>query len=237
MKYLRHTARYLGVLLIAASLLNACGTSNGGAIPEEDLTPAQRSLRERDAAFQKTVWEGALLGAGLGAITGFIFGGKDKGKSVLIGATAGIAVGALTGAYIGSKQNEYADREEQLDAVIADVRQKNTEAEAVTESMKEVIAEDRRKLDLANQQFAQKEISESEYQGQLNLVRQDREVMAGSINSAEEQLETFREAQMAYEEDAVDAQTAQLKDEIDVLQTQISTMHDIVGDLSAAELG
>ena len=138
---------------------------------------------------------------------------------------------------MAKKQEEYADREEALDAMTADVQQKNLEAEELIESMREVVAEDNLKLVALNEQYEQKLISDADYRRELAVVKSDREQIDQAIENAEEQVVTFSEAKKIYEEQNPDVTTTQLAMEIDTLQNRISTMNAIVADLSAPELG
>ena len=237
-------SRGLALLVAAALSISACETSGSGEpvtnadtqVSEDELSPAQHRLRERKTAFEDTVWEGALIGAGVGALLGALFS-EDKTTGAILGGIGGAIAGSLAGKYIADKQSQYADREDQLDAMILDVRNKNGEAEALIESIEEVVAEDKRRLVLLNQQFAQKQISETDYQQQLAIVRSDREAMRDAIGSADEQLTTFRDAKEIYAEQNADVDTHELDQEIGVLQAHIATMHGFVAELSAPELG
>ncbi len=236
--------RRLAVALAALSLVAACaeggpgGLSLGGQpeITEADLTPAQIRMRERASAFNRTIWEGVAVGAAGGALAGALFS-DDRLQGALIGALIGGAVGGAAGAYVAKKQEEYADREEALDAMTADVQQKNLEAQDLIESMREVVAEDNLKLVALNEQYQQKLISDAEYRRELAVVKSDREQIDQAIDNAEEQFDTFSEAKEIYEEQNPDVTTTQLAMEIDTLQNRISTMNAIVADLSAPELG
>lgn len=244
MRGIGNLGRRLAVALAALSLVAACaegdlgGLSLGGQpeVTEEDLTPAQIRMRERASAFNKTIWEGVAAGAGAGALAGGLFS-DDWLKGAIIGATVGAIVGGAAGAYVAKKQEQYADREEVLDAMTADVQQKNLEAQNLIETMREVVAEDNLKLVALNEQYQQKLISDADYRRELAVVQSDRELIDQAIDKAGKQHDTFSEAKEIYEEQNPDVTTTQLAMEIDTLQDRITTMNAIVADLSAPELG
>jgi hypothetical protein len=213
----------------------ALGLFSGGSPAEEDLSPAQRRLRQQSAAFNKTIWQGALAGAALGGISTWLAGG-DK-KDIAVGTAVGGVAGALAGAYIAQKQKEFAAKEDILDSMIVDAQTKNQEAQQLIIAMQEVIEEDKRKIATLKTKRSQQAITEKELQQELAAVKDDRRVMQQSISEAEEQLEVFQGAKVEYEKQYPDSNTAQLNGEIQTLQERINTMSDIAGDLGDEVLG
>jgi len=105
-------------LVVAALLMGGCVSTGDGASdhlsgaaswvrgvtggapaeaePASPLTPAEQRMRDQSRAFQKTVWEGVLIGASAGAIWGLVKGddARDVMKKALIGGAAGGLAGA-----------------------------------------------------------------------------------------------------------------------------------------------
>lgn len=231
----QNTGRFIILFGVLTALLAGCAQLPGSDVPEDQLTPAQQRLRERSAAFNKTIWQGAATGAVAGALFGLVTGNDQK--DILKGALIGGAAGALAGSYIASKQRQYANREDQLNSMIADVQQKNREAVVLIASMEEVIAEDRRRIASLRQQQRRGEISEARLQQALKSARADRAKIAEATENAQEQLGVFQESREVYSKTNPDVDTRGLDQEIENFQARINTMNDIVADLSAAELG
>jgi len=103
------------------------GGASTTATPDSSLTPEEQRLRKQSQAFQRTVWEGVLIGASAGALLG-VFQGKDT-EGILKRALIGGAVGGLAGAYIANKQKQYSNTEDQLDSMISDVQKSNKETD------------------------------------------------------------------------------------------------------------
>ena len=110
----------------------AAGYSAGGAY---QLTESEMRLREQNDNYTTTVLQGAAVGAAIGALIGILQG--DDTKGVAIKAAAGAAVGGLAGAYVAEKQKQYADEEDQLDAIIADIRQTNEDTRQLIASARD----------------------------------------------------------------------------------------------------
>ncbi|MEE8270959.1 MAG: glycine zipper domain-containing protein [Alphaproteobacteria bacterium] len=237
----RPLCRIFAAAMVAA-LLGGCLTDGGRLrIPHifsADLTPAQQQLRERADTFNQTVWEGVAIGAAVGATIAFFTTSDDddRVRNTMIGAAGGAAAGGIASSYIASKQEDYADREDVLDSMIVDVRQKNVESEQLIEAMRAVLEEDNRKLESLRAQLDSGEITRADYQGDIARIDADRVEMQGAVDSAGEQLGTFKSARHLYQEENTDVDTAQLNNEIATLQGRIATMNDIVADLGSGEL-
>ncbi len=233
-----------GRLATAAALtvlVGACASGGSFGIPgmsSTPLTPAQQQLRERADTFNQTVWEGVAIGAAAGGLIGyFTASDDDRLRNTLIGAAGGGVAGGLAGYYIAGKQEEFADHEDVLDSMITDVQQKNVESGQLIEAMQAVLEEDNRKLESLRAQLAADEITQADYQGDIARIDEDRAEMQGAVDSAGEQLGTFKSARDLYQEENADVDTAQLNNEITTLQGRIHTMNTIVADLGSGELG
>jgi hypothetical protein len=229
------------VMLVAAPLAGCAGDEvsvPGLSSGDEELTPAQAEMRERADTFNQTVFEGALIGGAIGALSGALFSdGDDRLEGALIGGAVGGVAGGLAGAYVANKQEQYADQEAVLDSMIADVRTKNTEAEALILAMEEVLAEDTRKLASLNAQLDDGQISQASYKEQLAVIEDDKATMKEAADNAGVELANFKEARTIYQEDNEGLETTELDSEIAALEGRISTMNRIVTDLGAGELG
>ncbi len=240
--YVKSLSHKVLVLVFAASIVSACAT--GPAIDEASLTPEQRQMRQEARAFQKTLWQGVAAGAALGALTGAITGlieketsdKKKKGqvrKRAAQGAVAGAVAGGIAGLYIADKQKKYAREELVLESMIDDVRQKNAEAEQLVATMETVVEEDRRKLARLEQQYREGLVQDAEYRRQINIIDNDKKVIAESIEKAEEQLAVFKDARTEYAAQNPNADLSEYDSEIAALEQQIAAMTDISARLAA----
>ena len=239
----RPLCRIFAAAMVAA-LLGGCLTDGGRLrippIPQlfsAERTPAQQEFSQRAEPFNRTVWEGALIGAGAGALICSFFGDADnRVRDALLCGAGGVFVGGLAAVYVAHKQSEYANREDVLDSMIADVRQKNDESEQLIEAMQAVVDEDRRKLAALRAQLDAGEITQVGYEVEIAHIGGDLTEMRNAVNGADELLVTFKQARDTYQEQNADVDTAALNDEIATLQGRIATMNDIVADLGSDEL-
>lgn len=210
-------------------------TSGGTAsetAPDESLTPAERRMREQSKAFQKTVWEGVLIGAAAGSIWGLIQG--DKGSDLLKKALIGGAVGGLAGAYIGHKQKQFSSKEDVLDSMTADVRQSNQETKELIASVREVIAEDKRRLADVQKRYKQGKATDAEVANTRKRISSNREVVAQASKGAREKYQMFQGAEQEFREQNPATSTAGLQTELKTYKSQISTLDGLAGSIAQA---
>lgn len=218
----------------SSSMVREPGAVGTAQTPGEsrELTPAERRMREQSRAFQRTVWEGVLIGAGAGALWGAIDSGdaKDILKKALIGG----AVGGLAGAYIGHKQKQYSDKEDQLNSMIADVRESNQDAEELIVSVRQVIDEDKRRLASVEKRYKAGQVTEAELKSTRASVSENRTVVAQATKGAREKYSMFKGAEKAYREQNPGTDTGRLQNELKAYNQQIETLDGLADTIEVA---
>jgi archaellum component FlaC len=228
---MKKIAKAVAVSLSASILLSACQTTGGGG--ERPLTASEQRMREQAATYNQTVLEGALLGclggglggAGIGGATG----GKDKkGKNALLGAAVGCAVGGAigggVGAYVADKQEKFATKEQQLDAMIGDVRGENQRLSGLISSTQQVIADDKARMDQIDQQLASGKITMEQAKKQIASVDDNRAYLDNTIKELRKRKDTYAEAAKQTTNGASKAKADAMNQEIATLEKQISQL-------------
>jgi flagellar biosynthesis chaperone FliJ len=208
------------------------GDQTGDQTHEQDLTPAEQRLREQSRAFQKTVWEGALIGASAGALWG-IFQGKDT-EGILKRALIGGAVGGLAGAYVANKQKQYSDKEDQLDSMIADVRKSNNETENLIGSARQVIAEDKRRLASVEKRYKAGQATKADLDSTRRRVSENNAVVSQATKGAREKYSMFEGAEREYRQENPGVDTKALQSELRAYNQQIDNLDELANTVSAA---
>jgi uncharacterized membrane protein len=216
------------------------GSTAGGTTPGQDggqdlaltLTPAEQRMRDQSRAFQKTVWEGVLIGASAGALWGVIKG--DDAGDVLKKALIGGAVGGLAGAYVAHKQKEYAGKEDQLDSIVADVRESNKQTEELIVSVRQVIAEDKRRLASVQKRQNAGQATQAELESTRRRVSENKAVVVQASKGAREKYSMFDGAEREYRQQNPGTDTARLQSELNAYNRQIETLDGLADTISAA---
>ncbi|WP_293324134.1 glycine zipper domain-containing protein [Parvibaculum sp.] len=227
------------VMAVAAVFLVGCQTTGSGsylgASDEPDMSPAERTMHERSEAFNRTIWEGAAMGAVGGAIMGILIG-RDA-KSAAIGAAAGALAGGLAGNYLANKQQQYAHKEQQLDAMIADVHTKNVQAKQMVSALEDVVAEDRKRLALANKQYEDGLIKKAEYDREIKDVKDNRAYIDSQIADARKQHKVFKDAGNEFQKANPGTDMKKYDSEVEELGRRIDYMAKVSDEISDPSLG
>lgn len=211
---------------------SGANTRASNTTTELGLTPEERRLRQQSQAFQKTVWQGALIGAGAGALWGLIQG--DDTRGVLTKAAIGGAVGGLAGLYVAEKQKEFANEEDQLDSMIADVRKSNAETEALIASARQVLAEDRRRLAAVERRYRAGQATQAEIAQTRRRIADNQAVIAQASSGAREQYRMFDGAEREFRQQNPGTDTGALQRELETYNQQIETLDGLADSVAVA---
>lgn len=142
-----------GLAAAAALVVAGCATQQVAGGSGAYVSPIQAQADD----FKVTVAQGAIAGALVGGVIGAITSGGDM-RRVAAGAIAGGAVGAVGGYMIAGQKQAYANREQALEGLMADARQRNEKLTRVLATTDQVIA--RRKQELAQLKSAKVAVAE-----------------------------------------------------------------------------
>jgi hypothetical protein len=229
----------------AAITSGLTGISNPDAVDTtavadaQTLSAEQRRLREQADILNRVVWrttsEGVQVGQWVGVAIGLL--SNDPTTDLYEAAESGGGFAGLAASYLADKQKQYAQRELVLESMVDDIRSKHREAANLIETLRIVIAEDRRQIDTLNAQLNQRTQTEADLQRQLAGVRADRQTITNALAKAQEQLTIFRESKTLYERQNPQVNTGQYGGEIESFQNQIDTMKRIAEQLNHPLLG
>ena len=168
-------------------------------------------IRAQADDFGVTVAQGAIVGAIAGGLIGAITSGGDMRRTIT-GAVAGGAVGAVGGYVVAGQKAEYARKEDALDALIADARQRNEKLTRIIATTDDVIK--KRRVELAelkaqNLAAADKVKKQSEL---LSKLEADQEAVDKAITSAREHGSTMERNTAQLRQQFPDAGTRPLDD-------------------------
>ena len=132
--------RPLGLALaIGAMELTGCSSAGGPGLfssytvaADDTCGDYKSQLRGYRDFFFSSMLEGAAIGAGVGALSGYLIGGNAQGA--LIGAAAGGVIGAA-GGYYAAKQKAAAGNQQALaNSVYGDLSRENGQIDGVTQA-------------------------------------------------------------------------------------------------------
>lgn len=227
-KKMKTIARAVALSLSACVLLSACQTTGAGDRP---LTASEQRMREQAATYNQTIFEGALTGCAIGGLGGLLAGaskGKNKGRNILVDSAIGCAVGGVigggVGAYVADKQEKYASKEQQLDAMISDVRDENQRLSSLIASTQQVIADDKARMDQIDRNLAAGKLTMEQAKKQMASVDDNRAYLDNTIKELHKRKDTYAEAAKQTASGANKAKADAMNQEISTLEKQIAQL-------------
>ncbi len=214
--------------LAASVMLSACAQG----LDDPNLSPEERKLREMASSYNETIGEGALIGCILGTIGGLLLSGKNNmGQGAAIGCAGGAALGGGAGVYIANKQEKYATREMQLDAMVKDVRVDNQNLASAISSAHNVVADNKRKIDQIDKQLASGAISLSQAKSEMARVDSNKEAIEKLLSGVREKQQQYAMAQLKTQGRGTRQQDAAMNQEMETLKKQVGQLEGELNSL------
>ena len=222
----------LGFRVLAVSmammLVTACATTGN-----ENLSPAEKKMREQASTFNQTMAEGALVGCLAGTIIGILASNRHQGKGAAMGCAAGAAVGGATGYAVASQQESYANEEERLNAKIDDVKADNQRLAGLIGSSRQVIASDKATIAALDKKLAEGKITADTAKQEIAKVDNNIKYLTQTVANLKKRQEEYQTARDESAQSAGKIATKAMDAEISTLKTQIATLEKDLDGLMA----
>lgn len=108
--------------------------------------------------FSKSGMTACAAGAAAGALACLAVSSDNRGVCMIAAAVAGCGIGIGTNAYLDNQRKKYANKEQQLNAMISDIQQENKRLQSASSTAKSVIADDKRALAKISEDISQKRL-------------------------------------------------------------------------------
>jgi archaellum component FlaC len=210
--------------IVATMFLSACVTTNGAS--DRQLTPAEQRMREQASTYNQTMMEGALMGCAAGGLVGLLLSNSNNQvENALMGCAAGGVLGGGAGAYVADKQEAYANEEQQLDAMITDVRQENERLAGLVSATQDVIAADKERIGQIDRDLASGKITMEQAKMRMAAVDDNTAYLDNTLAELRKRQQTYAEASSVVDGSrsqnrAMDAELSKLEDQISQLQSE-----------------
>lgn len=222
----------MGAILLTLIFLPACTTINfTGDETLKGLSRAQKEMRHQAAMLSKTVWQGVKNPSFLASITDLLLNGREPEGPGLIADVESARRSAAV-AYIQEKEQAYGSANDQLLAMIADVRMKTSQVQAFVQVTELVV--DRHRADL-NGPFRGGRLASADVVRGLARVQDDYRIVERSIESVREQRATFETVQLTYLEKNPTTDMMTLDIELRSFESEINRMVALSDQLSSLD--
>ncbi|HYN77128.1 MAG TPA: glycine zipper domain-containing protein [Lamprocystis sp. (in: g-proteobacteria)] len=197
-----------------------------------ELSAEEAALREQARKFDQTVWQGLLIGAVVGTAVGAVAGGDTQGA--VGGAIVGAGVGAIAGMYVARMQQRYANTEDQLDAMIGDVRNSNRATESLIADVQTVIAEDRRRLAAVQAKVARGQATAADLTQERGRAWGNRRVVEKAALGGQDQYRVFEGAIQRFQQKNPGVKTANFERELKGYRTRLEDLDRLAAGMAKA---
>lgn len=222
----------MGAILLTLIFLPACTTINfTGDETLKGLSRAQKEMRHQAAMLSKTVWQGVKNPSFLASITDLLLNGREPEGPGLIADVESARRSAAV-AYIQEKEQAYGSANDQLLAMIADVRMKTSQVQAFVQVTELVV--DGHRADLSGPSRGRRVASADVVRG-LARVQDDYRIVERSIESVREQRATFETVQLTYLEKNPTTDMMTLDIELRSFESEINRMVALSDQLSSLD--
>jgi len=214
------------LMLIVA--LTGCKTMGTGASSQSAGPQPNPQLTGSNEArfFSKSGLQACAGGALVGLATCKLTNTCDSNKGMAAAALVGCGVGMGANYYLDQRRSEYANSEQRLDVMIADVREDNRKLQTLTATATDVLNQDKQKLTNLKTQLAQQQVQKTQAQQQLAQVDANTRYLRNSLANLQKREQQWREVAQAEQQKSQRSQ--ELNDEINRMQKQIISLQENV---------
>lgn len=227
--------RSLRVIALVVSLsLGGCLTAPPGGDGAQNLTQAEREMRDDEDKLQQTVIAGVLTGAVAGGLIGALgvwAAGGDK-KDVQKGAIGGAVVGAAgvgIHAYVKAKEEQAGKQKLRAVQVAAnDMQRDNARLREYLASSERVLAEGKARLARLRTDVAAKRVSAEQAQAAREREQRNIDSMKSALANAQKTRDQYTEAAAQMQDTPQNKRN--LDEEIRRMNGQIATLEKNIAD-------
>ena len=233
--FFRHPC--FGVVL-ALLLLSGCQTNSSAGYYSQ--TDPRLTNSNSAQFFSQSGLQACALGGGAGALICALSDANNKTACMLTAAVIGCGVGMGANYYLDQRRSQYANTEQRLDATIADVRKDNQQLQQLTQTARNVMADDQRKLAQIQRDMASNRLQLAQARQELAGIDANAAFLRKTLADTQKRQQQWRQVAEAERRNG-GARVDSLNAEIYSMQRQInqleSEMEQLYRQRSAIRLG
>ncbi len=200
---------------------------------EQNLTAAQR-MRNDSGFVNQSYVEACVAGGVGGAILGYVTGDKkdeDRSKRAMLAGGIGCAAGMGANYWLQGEREKAAIKEEDMQEMLSSLKEDNKKLSGLLSSSKEVVAEDKRKIEQINSDLESKQISKEEAKRQMAEVDGNIAHLNKTLAKLEERKKNWNElgdkvqaSPSAPDSKAMTVEIASLEKKITLLKSELGSL-------------
>lgn len=223
----------LGFVLAGSILLSGCA-STGSTLTSNSAPADPRLTQGNDAAFfSKSGFTACAGAAGVGVLACALSNSSDKATCAIIAgiSACGVAMGANY--YYDQRRSEYANTDERLQMMSADIQADTEKVVARTETMQRVIRDDEQSLAALQKLIKSNQVDRAKAEQELadvdkNLAHMRKELanMSNKVTEYEKTAKLEREAGAGAEVTRIEKEISQMNLKVAALQQEVDGLYN-----------
>ena len=223
-----------GCASTGSNLLNGFSSSNQTADPR---------LTQGDDAkfFNKSGLQACAAGAAVGVMSCMLSGTSNRAQCAIIAGVSAYGVAMGANYYLDQRRNEYASSAERLEVMSQDIQKDTQKVIARTDTARQVIAEDRQRIERIEQEIAEQRVNQASAQSELAGIDSNIDILRRDLSNMQKSVTEYEEVAQLERQEASPAEVQQVEQDIEVMNQQVLALQQEVDDLysmrSAITLG
>lgn len=188
-------------------------------------TAAEQRLRNESQALANTSAQACLTVGAVSALGAYLLSRKNDRRvagNVALAGIAGCGIGVGVNSYVQSRRQQYASNEQRLQVMIQELRADNQRLAGLVDTTRQVVAEDRAKVDAIERAMEAKHLTVAEAEKRMGSVTDNRDHLYKTLATLETKQRQWQEVSARERQGGVD--TAALDREIARLEAQIGAI-------------
>lgn len=230
-----------------ASTLFIAGCANTGSnllsgSDSSSQTADPRLTQGNDAEFfNKSGLQACAAGATVGVMSCMLSGTSNRAQCAIIAGVSACGVAMGANYYLDQRRNEYASSAERLEVMSQDIQADTQKVIARTETARQVMSEDRQRIERIEQEIAEQRVNQASAQQELAAIDSNIDILRRDLSNMQKSVTEYEEVAKLERQETSPAEVQQVEEEIEVMNQQVLALQQEVDDLynmrSAITLG
>lgn len=196
---------------------------------------AAEQMRNDSEFINQSYLEACGVGIAGGVLIGYLTGGDSdaRKKNMLVGAGVGCVAAMGANYWLQGERKQAAYKEADMQQMLSTLQDENRKLSSLVNSSRDVVAEDRRKIQQIDSAYRSKQISLDEAKRQMAEVDENQAHLEKTLANLEERKRGWdklssevRSKQSSADTRAMDAEIVSLERKISVLKAELSSLED-----------
>nr|WP_163501622.1 hypothetical protein [Halomonas socia] len=231
----------IGSAVAGAIMLTGCASTGSSMLGANQNADARLTQGNDAQFFSKSGYQACAAGAAVG-LAGCMLSGTSNHATCMI--TAGIAAcGVAMGAnyYLDQRRGEYASTSERLQVMSQDIQKDTQKVVARTQTARQVMAEDRARIERLEQEIANQRVDLAGAERELAAIDSNISILQRDLGNMQRTVKEYEEVAQLERQEASPQEINKIEQEIDVMNQQVLALQQEVDELynmrSAITLG